>query len=222
MRTELSADLGGNTIDQSGKSTPGGLARFTLSRRLSASAELTMALGRELIDGSSSFSGLQSGALGVIGTAPAAGTSQNYTSNYASLGWQYDRNRTTLAVSGRWENDLYDGQPLQDHTLGTAEFRVQRRLTRGLTAQLLGRLYRTDYDHVGPGSIVGSPVSDTQSIAAVMIWQHGRGLEIKLQCEHTTYTTSPNDTGYRENRVYLKVGYRPIRAQPAGDDIPEI
>jgi len=50
-----------------------------------------------------------------------------------------------------------------------------------------------------------------------LTWRHGRALELKLAGEHTTYTTSPNDTGYRENRVFLTVGYRPLRDSPAGE-----
>ena len=221
-RTMLSTDLGVTTVEADGKSTQGGLAKASLSRRLSKSARLTLEFGRELTDGTSAFSGLQSGALGVIATAPAAGTSQNYTTDYASLGWQYERNRTTVALSGRWEKDLYDGDQAQDHTLRTAEFRVQRQLTTGLTAQLLGRLYKSDYDHVSPGLIGGSPSNDTQSIVAGLVWRRGRWLELKLQCEHTTYTTAPTDTGYRENRVYLKVGYRPVRNQPGEAITPDI
>jgi hypothetical protein len=221
-RTELSVDLGGTTVQENGTSNHGGLATISLSRVLSASSKLTVAFGRELTDGSTSFSGLQGGAQGVVGTAPAATTSENYTTNYGSVGWTYLRNRTSIAFSGRWEKDLYAGFPLLDHTMTTAEFRMERSMTRSLTAQLLGRLFKSDYDRVSLGSIAGSPNNDTESVAAALIWRHGRGLEVKLQCEHTTYTTSPNDTGYRENRVYLKVGYRPIRDRSVVDDVPQI
>ncbi len=107
-RTDLSADLGATTISQNGTSTSGGLAKVELARKLSAAAKLTVSVGRDLTDASTSFSNLQSGAIGLVGTAPAAQTSNNYTSNYVSAGWQYQRNRTTLSVSGRWEKDLYD------------------------------------------------------------------------------------------------------------------
>lgn len=221
-RTEVSTDLGVTNVHENGTSSQGGLATVELSRRLSETNKLTLSLGRALTDGSTSFSGLQSGAQGVVATAPASTTSENYTSTYGSVGWAYLRNRTTIGLSGRWEKDTYAGFPLLDHTLRTAEFRLDRHLTRTLTAQLLGRLYQSDYEHVSVASIAGSPDNSTGSAAAALIWRRGRGLEIKFQCEHTTYTTSPNDTGYRDNRVYLKVGYRPSRAQPAGDDIPAI
>ena len=69
----------------------------------------------------------------------------NYTVTYGSVGWEYARNRTTFGVSGTWEKDSYDGQPLQDLTRGSAEIRVERKLSSVLTAQLRGRVYRTEY-----------------------------------------------------------------------------
>ena len=50
-------------------------------------------------------------------------------------GGEYQRNRTTLSVSGRWEKDLYDRALLLDNTRSGAEFRVDRKLTRALTAE---------------------------------------------------------------------------------------
>jgi hypothetical protein len=214
-RTELSTDLGGTAVDEQGTATYGGLAKLMLARRLSAAAKLTATLGRDLTDGSNNFSSLSSGASGTTGTAPAGLTSQNYTANYGSLDWQYERNRTVVGLSGRWEKDLYGSAPLLDRTLATAEFRIRRQLTRTLSAQVMGRLYQSDYYRVSATGLEGSPKSNTGTVIAGMVWHQGRSLEIKLQLEHTSYTTSPNDTGYAENRVFLKVGYRPIRGQAA-------
>jgi hypothetical protein len=215
-RTDLSADLGATSIRQNGTSTSGGLARVELARKLSTAAKLTISIGRDLTDASTSFSNLQSGATGVVGTAPAAQTSNNYTSNYASAGWQYQRNRTTLSLSGRWEKDLYGGQPLLDYTRSGAEFRAERRLTRALTAEVLGRYYKTDYVHGLGVSQIGTPSFDDESVAAALTWRHGRGLEVKLRCEHSSRMTT-GIYAYRENRAILTVGYRPSTRRPESD-----
>jgi hypothetical protein len=207
-RTDLSAELGATTISQNGTSTTGGLAKIELTRKLSSAAKLTLSAGRDLTDASTSFSNLQSGAIGVIGTAPAVQTSNNYTNNYASAGWRYDRYRTSINVSGRWERDIYEGAPQFDYTRSGAEFRVERRLTRALTAEVLGRLYKTDYVHSIVASGGGTPNFDDEMIAAALTWRHGRGLEFKLQCEHSARLTT-GFYGYRENRAMLTVGYRP-------------
>lgn len=234
-RTDLSVDLGATTINQSAGSitvnqngtlttidqnhgsTTGGLAKLELSRKLSSAAKLTLSLGRELTDAATSFSNLQGGAIGAIGTAPAAQTSDNYTSQYASAGWHYQRNRTTIAVSGRWEKDEYDGVPSLDYTRSGAEFSMARRLTRALTAQLLGRYYKTDYPHGIVAAENGSSNFDDEMIGAALTWRHGRGLEIKLQCEHSARVTA-GFYGYGENRAILTVGYRPKNGRQAEND----
>ena len=222
-RTELSGDLGATSVGESGGSTAGGLARFKLARKLSASARLTATLGHEIVDGVTSFSTLQAGASGVVGTAPATNTSENYTSNYGSVDWDYVRNRTSLGLSARWEKDGYFSLPSLDRTITTVELRLQRQLTRSFALQVTGRLYKTDYGNVTVTDANGSPNNTTGSAAAALTWRHGRALEVKMACEHTTYTTSPNDTGYRENRIFLTLGYRPFKeASPIGEEVPGI
>ena len=229
-RTDLSVNLGATTISQNAGSitvnqngtlatvaqnqgaTTGGLAKVELSRKLSSAATLTLSLGRELTDAATSFSNLQGGAIGAIGTAPAAQTSDNYTSQYASAGWHYHRNRTTIAVSGRWEKDSYDNVPSLDYARSGAEFSMARRLTRAFTAELLGRYYKTAYDHVLLAAENGSANFDDEMIGAALTWRHGRGLEIKLQCEHSGRVTA-GPFGYGENRAILTVGYRPNSRQ---------
>jgi len=213
-RSELSAELGATTISQSGTSTTGGLGKIQLARKISTAAKLTLTLGHYLTDASSSFSGLQSGAIGVVGTAPAAQTSNNYTSNSASVGWQYERNRTTVGLSGRWEKDGYGGQPLLDVTRTGGEFSVERRLTRALNLQVLGRLYRTDYVHEVVAPQNGSSSFNDGLVAAALTWRHGRGLEVRLRGEHSSRAAPGIANGYRENRVLLTIGYRPIVLQP--------
>jgi hypothetical protein len=212
-RTELSADLGGTRITQDGSSSSGGLAKIELTRKMSASANLTFTAGHSLTDASTSFSNLQSGASGAVGTAPAAQSSNNYTSDFASIGWHYTRNRTVLGVSARWEKDIYHAEPSLDHTLGGLEFSVQRRLSRAFTAELIGRYYRTDYSHAVVTTAGGSAEYTDGWIMAGLTWRHGRGLEVRLRGAHSSRNASDPNAGYGENRVLLTVGYRPLPRQ---------
>jgi hypothetical protein len=232
-RTDFSADLGGTRIDQAGISSSGGLGRIQLTRTVSAAAKLTLSAGHDLTDGSTSFTSLPVGAIGIVGTAPAALTSSTYTSNYASAGWQYKRNRTTIAVTARWEKDVYQDASEFDQTRGGAEFNVERRMTPSLTAQLLGRLYKTKYPHailvngtgavlpnqygVVTGGVIGSSDYDDALLGAALSWRHGRALEIRLRLEHSSHETTGIDDGYHETRVYLTIGYRPRPAEPEND-----
>ena len=219
-RTELNAELGGTRVLQSDNSTSGALATLTVSRKVSAASKITLSAGRQLTDAGSSFSGLQSGATGVVGSAPAAQTANSFDDTFVSAGWQYDRNRTTIGVSGRWNQDSYPDLSSLNNQRGGAEFRVLRRLTRSFSAQLLGSVYRTNYPHaiiVSGGTTTASDQSSSytdSTVAATLTWRHGRALEVNLRAEHSLRNASGSGTGYRENRALLTVGYRPRAADP--------
>jgi hypothetical protein len=213
-RTDLGVNLGATTIDEHGRSTTGGLGRFELSRQLSPAARLSVTGGRELTDASSSFSTQQGGAIGIISVAPTPLTSDSYTSTYASLGWQYVRNRTTFGLTARYERDRYPGAPQFDVTNSGGDLIITRQLTPAFSAQFMGRLYKVDYIHAIVAANVGSPESETGLVGAALAWRHGRWLEIKLRYDHDSYVVASGNTGYRANRVFLTVGYRPTPVTP--------
>jgi hypothetical protein len=232
-RTTLAANLGVTRVNQAASTITGPLAKLELSRQISAAAKLTFTVGRDVTDASSSFSGndgiggasgltgiTQAGSLGAnntlpgssptgIGTTPAAATSVNYTVTYATVGWEYVRNRTTFRLSGRWEKDSYDGLPQLDVDRGDGEFAVERKLTRALSAEISGSLLRTDYSDANFGETYGR-------VGGGLTFRAGRGLEIRLRYDHTSRIVSGTDsgTGYAEDRAFLTIGYRPDPKSP--------
>jgi hypothetical protein len=216
-RTDFVGDLGATRISQAGESTTGGLAKINLSRKLSAASTLTLTAGHDLTDPSTSFSTQHAGAIGGINAAPAALTANSYTINYASLGWQYVRYRTTFGLNARWEKDTYAGQPSLDVTRPGADFSVERKLTRSFTVRLLGRLYKTDYLNANISTANASSNYETGLIGGSLIWRGGRGLEIILRADHNSWVVTGPGSGYNENRVFLTVGYRPRPADEPTD-----
>jgi hypothetical protein len=211
-RTDLTANLGATKVDQGSESFTGPNAKLQLRRKLSSVSTLTLTVGRDITDGSTAFANLQGGAIGGIVTGPAVVTQNNYTVTYGAIGWEYARDRTAIGLSGTWEKDSYDGQPLLDLTRGSAEFRIERKLSTVLTAQLLGRLYRNEYEN--------TDFSETDGlVGAALVFREGRGLEIKLRYDHSYRSVSgvgvvPGvGSGYNENRAFLTIGYRPRTAQ---------
>ena len=75
-RSELSANLGATKVTQGTESLTGPLAKLKLSRKLVSAAKLTFTAGRDITDGSTSFSNLQSGAISTIGTVLGGGRAQ--------------------------------------------------------------------------------------------------------------------------------------------------
>jgi hypothetical protein len=186
------------------------LGRVELGRTLSPSAKVTFTAGRELTDATSSFSTQQGGIIGTINYAPTPLTSDVYTSTYASAGWQYVRNRTTVALTGRWEKDAYPGASEFDLTTEGAQLFVQRQLTHALSAQLVGQFSRFDYTNAIIPPVLGSAESKTGLVGAALIWHHGRALEVRMRYEHSDYSVATGNSGYQENRIFVTVGYRPF------------
>jgi hypothetical protein len=206
-RTEITANLGITRVDEKGESFSGPSSKLQLSRVLSAASKLTFAAGRDITDASAGFSNLQAGAIGAVGTAPATISSMNYTLTYGSLEWQYTRNRTTLAVSGRWERDAYDGQPLSNLERGTAQFRIDRQLIPGLNVQVHGSVNRTNYAHVD--------FSETDVlVGGSLIFREGHATEVRLRYDHTSRAVAGIGSGYAENRIFLTLGYKPKSDAP--------
>ncbi len=216
-RTEVSADLGATNFKEDHDSTNGGLARIALTRKISAATKLIFSIGHELTDASSSFSNPLGGATGVIGTAPAAQTSNNYKADHVSLMWQYQRNRTTIALSGRWEKDAYIDEAQLDNSRYGGEFSLDHKLTRALSAQVFGRIYKTDYPHAVLTVANASPNYNDSQAGAGLTWRHGRALEIRLRYQHSARAADIAAAGYGENRVLLTVGYRPDARRPESD-----
>jgi hypothetical protein len=238
-RTDFVGELGGTVVSQSGASTAvlpsdvppgsnvtppvvssqvggpgsvsGPLAKLEVSRRISPAAKLIFAAGRDLTDASSSFSNQTTGVVtGINPVAPAPLTSNSYRMTYASASWQYKFNRTTLAATARWEKDIYPALSTLDVTLSSAGFNVERKLTRHFTAQLVGNWNKTDYPHAALASqVFGSTDYANSVLGATLTWRHGHGLEVRLRCDHDSYSASNGNTGYRETRAFLTVGYRP-------------
>jgi hypothetical protein len=207
------------TIPQNAYSTTGPLARIAVTRKLSSAASVSLSGGRELTDGISSFGNIQGGAIGIVGTVPALLTSSSYTSEFASVGWRYERNRTTIGVSGHWEKDVYISQPQFDLTRSGVEFNVERKMSRAFALQVLGRYYKNDYANATLlTSAGGSPKFDDGLVAAILSWRYSRALEVRLRAEHGSRTTPGVDNGYQENRVFVTVGYRP-RTQASSDSL---
>jgi hypothetical protein len=205
-------------LAEPGGSLTGPLVRLQLSRRVSPSSKVILTAGQNLTDASSSFSAQTTGATGIFSTVPGEQTAGTYRSTYASAGWQYQRNRTTLAVTGRWEKDIYPGLSSLDVTMPSVQFNVQRRLSRALSVQLLGSWTQTHYpNQVLTPQIAGSTQYANTVLGGSVVWRHGYGLEVRLRCDHESYTVSNGNTGYHETRVFLTVGYRPSSAPPPVD-----
>lgn len=223
VRTSLTGNLGATEVTQGGMSTTGPLAKLQITRKISHTSSVNLTLTRELTDASTGFSTAQVGAIGGISTTPPAVTANSYTSETAAFGWSYARNRTTFALSARWEKDDYSTQPLLNVTRSGGEFNLEEHLTHLLSVQILGSLYDTDYAHANFDPTLGPSTFVDSRIGAAMTLREGRGLVVRLRFDHLgrSISNDPSAIPYGANTVFLTVGYRPLPAdsvQSGADD----
>jgi len=98
---------------------------------------------------------------------------------------------------------------LYDVNTPGAEFSVERRLTPAFSAQLIGRLNKTDYINAAVATANASSDYETGLIGGALVWRGARGLEIKFRYARNSWVVTGPGSGYVENRAFLTVGYRP-------------
>jgi hypothetical protein len=152
----------------------------------------------------------------ISSTTPGYLSGGVYRDTYASAGWQFQLNRTTFSVAGRWERDIYPGLPSLDTVMHSAQLNAQRRMNRTWALQLWGSWNNEHFPYATLSQqMTGSTQYDNAIFGGGLTWHHGRGLEVRLRLEHDSYTVSNGNTGYQESRAFLTVGYRPSSGSPA-------
>lgn len=229
-RTDVTAKLGVSRIDITGSETTGPLALLVLSRRISPYSRVSLSAGRSSTDAASSFSDLTAGAIAQIAISQATQTPSVFTQTYGSLSWTYLRGGLQWALSGRYESDKYDNEPvtvlatnlatsvpvagnasLQDGDRYGGEFSITKALTRAFSTDLLGSFYDTTYAH---GEFLadagGSRYTDAR-FGGGITWRRPKGLEVRLRYSHALRSLSGAalGNGYSQNVVFITVGYHP-------------
>jgi hypothetical protein len=221
-RTDLSVNIGVNKVSQGGSSNSGVSAQLELTRKVSDAAKVTVTAGRELTDASAGFNSIQTSNVAnavninsVVNNSTAAITSSIFRRDFIAVAWNYERHRTILGLSGRWEKDDYVNQSQYDATRDRLDINIERKLTHALSAQVFGSIYQNKYDH-SQFMADGTGFTDRDGLYGLtIIMREGRGLEIRLRYDHMSRDISDGPgTGYGENRVFLTIGYRP---QPSAE-----
>ncbi len=199
-RTHASVDLGYTRLSQSGTTDNGALVRMELARRTSASSTVTLRLGREFSDAGDAFRMQQGLGELTLDTQTVTQTSNPFISEYATLGWDWTRERTGLGFSVSYFDENYKQQDTQDVARTMGSVYVSRSFTSSVRLALTGTYTKDDYKNV-PGDYreVGG--------SAILSWRIGRKLWLNVQYER--YDRSSDLTGgdYKENRAWLRLRY---------------
>lgn len=201
-RTYLAIDAGYTTMerDAATDSEDGPLLRLDVSRRLSSSSTATLLAGREFSNAGSAFSTSQNS--GVIGQQPTPGiqTVQPFTNDFASLGYEFQRNRTGFSLSASWADQAYEGASALDQTLTTFDAQFSRELSQRTSLTLnasytLGEfeLPDSDYGELDAGVSFG--------------WRLSQRVTLTAAYNHYDRSSDRPDGEYTENRYWLSIGY---------------
>lgn len=208
-RTELSADLGYTSLDmEDGSSPDGALARFSISRRMSGAASLSASVGTQFSDSGEMFRQGQSQGSVVTDVSSVVGASDPFRSDFASLAFGYDRNRTEMGIDVSLEKERYENSTVLDRDLMTWSAHVLRHISPTLEVSLFARGTGQDFQTVDYDS-------DDLDVGGFVRWVVGRTLSLRLQYNHFDRDSSNAAIDFSENRASLRIYWSPVGARGA-------
>jgi hypothetical protein len=215
-RTSLLLEAGATQIELPADRTTGSMVRVQLSRQVSAYSTLSLIGGHEFADAGSSFLQRQERGGAALDTQSSAQSSNPFKSDYASLSWNFLRNRTGLDLSLDSSREIYQDVNTQDRERWQATAGLSRRVTPQLEASLLLAYAHENYLH-----ILGDAREADGSI--LVTWQAGRMLMLSARYDYFDRSGEVPSTEFTENRFWLRIGYgrMPERRVRAPDQIPD-
>jgi hypothetical protein len=210
-RTDISVEAGYTWLEmENGDKSDD--PRFTVSvdRELTNASTLSLTLGTQLTDSSDVLrSAVDSPPVG--GSSQVTATSDPYVNDFVTLGWSFVRRRTTINLSVDWEQDTYETQTVLDRTMTMWNASIDRQITPQLSAGLSASLIEEDFDNT-------TLTTDTTQFGATLNWQLTRAVGLRLVADRYERDSSDGEE-LQENRVFLSVYFRPVRAR-ASDTTP--
>ena len=199
-RTQLAVDLGYSRLLQGDETTDGLMMRLEASRNVSASSTVLLTAGREFLDAGDSFrleQGLPSGGLEA---RPSTQTPNPFTSTYASLGWQFHRNRTGLTFDVTHFDDAYETASALDRTRMLASLGLTREITPAMRLYLGGTYAQEDFD---------TAIGDYHETGGMLGLTHrlGRNLTVGARYNHLRRKGDVPVGAISENRFWLSLSY---------------
>lgn len=214
-RTEISVELGHTWLElEDGTKSSDPRFRLEVRREMSTSSELELTLGTQLTDSSDALRS----DLGGSGGAPGAGSGVTssaapFENRFATLNWQFNRHRTSLALGAEWSDDTYETSSEFDRERLGFNASIGRQISNRLSLSLQANL--SDEEFVATGASF-----DSLEIGAAATWQLGPTMGLRLDLTRSDRNTSDATGEYVENRAFLSFTYRSGTARRPGSRAP--
>jgi len=205
-RTALKVDAGYTAIDIDGEKSDGLLARVSLSRQVSPGSTFSLSAGNEFSDSAELFRSGQDQSGVSIETPGLDASSDPFTNRYASLGFDFNRHRTSFGVSLQYSKEMYETQTELDRTITTYGLYLGRQLSPVLSARLFGALDQRRSDDI-------TFDDDEMRVGVNLELAIGRTLALKFQYQLYDRDSSLAQTDYTENQASLFLLWSPVRSR---------
>jgi hypothetical protein len=214
-RSTLGIDLGYSRIHMAGASDGTPLARLELSRKVSASSTIGMALGHDYSGGADSFRLVQGVGGANLNTQPILAAAAPFVSNYGTLAWNFQRARTTLGLSGSYSRDHYQTDSTLNNESTVANATLGRQVTPTLQLALTEYLVHWRFD-------TGGQSNTATETALQLTWRVGSRLSVRLAYNLAKGSGNVPGFQYTENRVWLSIGYGRAAEVAPGPALPRL
>jgi hypothetical protein len=207
-RTKLGVDLGYSRTQQTGFSQGSYLARISLSRNVSAASIIGLSAGHDYSDGAGSFLEAQTVGGANLNTQSTVQTSAPFSSNYATLEWNFQYARTSWGINASYFQDRYTTEAAFNNDLEMLNGRFARQISPEIELALTEQVVRQVYD--------GEDGNATETNTGLQLtWHAGRHLSVMFAYYYEKSSSDIPADAYTENSLWLSVGYgRPAELPP--------
>lgn len=203
-RTELVAEAGYTQLEQGDEKPDGMLARLSVTRRLSRSALLSLSFGQEFSAAGDQFRFGQDMNGSGSSTSSVLASGDPFTNRYATLRYEFDRNRTTVGASVQFESERYETSTDQDRDLMRYSVYARRQLSPVIELSIFGELESQDFRNT-------NFEDDDLRAGAYLNWMVGRLVALRFQFDHFDYDTTLVGSEFTENRATLFMIWSPLQ-----------
>ena len=201
-RTRLGIDAGYSRIDRdaASKANGGGLLRLDVSRRVSGSSVVMLTGGREFSSSGAAFASSQGSGGISLNATPGRQSPEPFTNDYATLAWNYSRNRSGFSLFGSWNDQSYEETRSSDQTITRYGIQIRRDLSQTATLSINGNRASATFAQSG--------ADYDEDIAGVELsWRLSRTLVVGFSYDYFHRNSDLASADYTENRYWLRVGY---------------
>ena len=215
-RTTVYVDLGYSRLLEPATTRSGVLARFDISRKVSPSSTVGLSLGHQFSDASDAFRLEQTLGGANLNTQTAQQQSGvPFTSNYASLSWNFERSRTGFGISADYFKESYPQPSTLNDQREQLTAHVSRKLTPTLQVSLQEQYFSQQFQE-----LVGN---SSETITGLQLsWQAAQHLRVVFDAQRANRHSDLRDTDFAEDRLWVRVAYGRQAVLPAGPAKPPL